>query len=132
MSSSLLGGGELAQIYVVLGSGDEVKELTEFGLEGDLYVEEPRFHKITVTMTITYLMIQLEQLDVILGLLEILLENDVDGRLENDPVVDGHHPNIFLAEPAGLATACVRGVHNVVSDEEEGLELDWVTRDGVR
>lgn len=95
--------GEVVEVDAVLGGGEEVAELAELGLEGRL-VEE------------------LDELDVAGVVAEELLEDHVDARLEDEGVVDGDHADSFLAVPAGLAAAGDAAVHDVVGDEEEGLE----------
>lgn len=95
--------GEVVEVDDVLGGGEEVAELAHLGLEGDL-VEE------------------LEEVDVAGVVAEVLLEEGVDGRLEHESVVDGDHADALVAVPAGLAAAGDGRVHDVVRDEEEGLE----------
>lgn len=68
---------EAVKINIILRGGDQIQELSQFGLVGGL-VEE------------------LDQLDVVGILLEVLLEEEVDGRLEDERVVDGDHSNTAL------------------------------------
>jgi hypothetical protein len=53
---------------------------------------------------------------------EVLLEQDEDGGLEHESVVDGDHTDVGGEVPAGLAAAGLGRVHDVVGDEEEGLQ----------
>lgn len=95
--------GEVVEVDDVLGRGEQVAELAELGLERAL-VEE------------------LDELDVAGVVAEVLLEDDVDAGLEQERVVDGDHADALLAVPTGLAAARDAAVHDVVGDEEEGLE----------
>ena len=94
---------EIGQVDVVLGRRQQVARLADLSLEGDL-VEE------------------LEQVDVRRVGAEVLLQQDVDGRFEHEGVVDGDHADARLPVPARLPAPRERGVHDVVRDEEEGLE----------
>ena len=53
---------------------------------------------------------------------EVFGEEDVDGGFEHEGVVDGDHADFWELVPAGLAAAGLGAVHDVVGDEEEGLE----------
>lgn len=99
----VLGHGEVVEVDLVLGGGEQVAELAELGLVGDL-VEE------------------LNEVNVGRVSAEELLEQGVDARLEDEGVVDGDHADTLLAVPAGFAAAGDAAVHDVVRDEEEGLE----------
>lgn len=94
---------EVVEVDVVLGGSQEVAQLAALGLEGDL-VEE------------------LDHVDVALVLAKVLLEEHVDGGLEHEGVVDGNHADLGGEIPAGRASARLGRVHDVVGDEEEGLE----------
>lgn len=96
-------GGEVVEIDVVLGRGEQVAELADLGLEGG-GVEE------------------LEHVGVGGVGAEVLLEEDVEGHFEHEGVVDGDGADARFAVPAGLAAARDGGVHDVVRDEEEGLQ----------
>jgi len=100
---AVFGGAEAGQVDVVLGRGEEVAQLAQLGLEGDL-VEE------------------VDQVDVGRVGAEVGAQEDVEGGFEHEGVVDGHHAYPRLAVPAGVAPSRVGGVHDVVADEEEGLE----------
>ena len=95
--------GEVVEVDHVLGRGEQVAQLAVLGL-GRRLVEE------------------LEQVDVARVVAEVLFEEHVDGALEQEGVVDGHHADAVLAVPARLAAARDAAVHDVVRDEEEGLE----------
>lgn len=95
--------GKVVEVDLVLRGGEQVAQLAKLGLEGGL-VEE------------------LDEVDVGGVGAEVLLEEGVDGGLEHEGVVDGDHADTLLAVPAGLATAGDARVHDVVRDEEEGLE----------
>lgn len=95
--------GEVIEVDMVLGGGDQIAELTELGLPGGL-VEE------------------LDEIDVGGVGAEALLQDEVDGRLQHESVVDGDKADTLLAVPAGLATASDRAVHNIIADQEESLE----------
>lgn len=68
---------ESAQVDVVLRGSDEIQELAELSLVGGL-VEE------------------LDQVNVVGILSEMLLEEEVDGRLENEGVVDSNVVDTLL------------------------------------
>lgn len=95
--------GEVVEVDLVLGGGEQVAQLAELRLEGGL-VEE------------------LDEVDVGGVVAEVLLEEGVDGHLEHEGVVDGDHADAVLAVPAGGAAAGDAAVHDVVGDEEEGLQ----------
>lgn len=95
--------GEVVEVNVVLGGGDQITELTELGLPSGL-VEE------------------LDQVDIGGVGAEALLQDEVDGRLEHESVVDSDKADTLVAVPAGLATAGDGAVHNVIADQEESLE----------
>ena len=94
---------EVVQVDVVLWCGEQVAGLAELRLEGDL-VEE------------------LHQVDVGGVLAEVLLEEDVDGGLEHEGVVDGDHADAVLSVPTWGAAAGDGAVHDIIGDEEEALE----------
>ena len=95
--------GKVVEVDFVLRGGEEIAQLADFGLVGDL-VE------------------QLEEVDVGLVRAEVLLQQGVDGSLKQKGVVDGNHANTVLEVPAGLASTGDAAVHYIVGDEEEGLE----------
>lgn len=94
---------EVVKVNVVFGRGEQVAGLAQLGLEGD-FLEE------------------LDEVDVGGVTAEVLLEEDEDGGLEHEGVVDGDHADTGLEVPAGLAAAGLGRVHDIVGDEEEGLE----------
>lgn len=96
-------GGELRQVDVVLWSRQQVAELADFRLEGG-GVED------------------LEEAGVGRVGAEVLGEEDVDGGFEHEGVVDGDHADFGELVPARLAAAGLGAVHDVVGDEEEGLQ----------
>lgn len=65
---------------------------------------------------------ELDKIDVSGVVLEVLLEQSIDGGLKHEGIVDGNHANTLLTIPARLTTASDAGVHDVVRDEEECLE----------
>lgn len=86
---------EVVKVDVVLGCGEQVAGLSELGLEGD-FLEE------------------LDDVDVGGVAAEVLLEEDEDGGFEHEGVVDGNHADVGLEVPAGLATAGLGRVHDIV------------------
>jgi len=78
-NEGVLLNGESAQINIVLGGSDQVEKLTQLGL-------------------ISRLMEEFHELNVVVGLLEVLLQEEVDGRLENESVIDSHQANLFLID----------------------------------
>lgn len=52
----------------------------------------------------------------------MLAEEDVDGGFEHECIVDSDHADFRESVPAWLTAAGLRAVHDVVGDEEEGLE----------
>ena len=52
----------------------------------------------------------------------MLLEDEEDAGLEHEGVVDGDHAHFVLSIPTGLASPGDAGVHDVVADQEEGLQ----------
>ena len=98
-----LGHAEVGQVDFVLGRREQVAELAALGLEGD-GVEE------------------LEEVDVGGVRAEVLAQQDVEGRFEHEAVVDGNGAHPGLLVPARLAAPRDGAVHDVVGDEEEGLE----------
>ncbi len=69
-----------------------------------------------------HLVEEVHQRDVEGGVAEVLLQDHVDVRLEQDPVVDRVEAHAVHLVPARLAAPRLRRVHHVVGDEEEGLE----------
>lgn len=104
----------VVQVGASLGGRQQVTQLADLGLPRGL-VEE------------------LDHVNVGRVGTEVLLQQDVDGRLEHEGVVDGDHADVLLAVPAGLASAGDAAVHDVVGHEEEGLEqLNQPAEDGRR
>jgi len=60
----------------------------------------------------------------------------VDGTFEDKAIVDGDHPHmgdgfdsaILHAVPARLASSRDGAIHDIVRDEEEGLQLNQLVR----
>jgi len=94
---------EVVEVDVILGRSEQIASLAKLGLEGD-FLEE------------------LNEVDVGGVVAEVLLEEDEDGGLEHKGVVDGDHADVGREVPTGLATAGLGGIHDVVGNEEEGLE----------
>lgn len=94
---------EVVQVDVVLRGGDQIAELTQLSLPGDLMEE-------------------LDDVDVGGVGAEALLEDEVDGPLEHEGVVDGDQADTLVAVPAGQTTAGDGAIHEVIADEEESLE----------
>jgi hypothetical protein len=94
---------EVVEVDVVFRGGQQIASLAQLGLEGD-FVE------------------QLHQVDVVAVLAEVLLEQDVNGALEHKSIVDGNHADVGHEVPARRTTAGLGRVHDVVRDEEEGLQ----------
>ena len=65
---------------------------------------------------------QLDQVGVKLFLPEVLLQQQVDTAFQHEGVVDGDHADFGHEVPAWLTAPGFGGVHDVVADEEEGLE----------
>ena len=95
--------GEVVEVDIVLGSCNQVAQLAQFRLPGDL-VEK------------------FEEVDVGRVRAEVLLEDHIDSGLEHEGVVDGDQTDSVLAVPAGLATTGDGAVHNVIADQEESLK----------
>lgn len=66
---------------------------------------------------------QLDELNVIVGLLEVFLQEDVDTRFKDERVVDSNHANTLTLVPTGLTTTSDRGIHNIIGNQKEGLKL---------
>lgn len=104
--------GEVVEVDLVLGGGEQIAQLAHLRLQCSLMEE-------------------LNQVYVGRVRTEKLLEQSVDDALKHEGVVDSNHTNTFLAVPAGLATASDAAVHNVVRDKEESLqELSHPTKSG--
>jgi GTP cyclohydrolase III len=55
-----------------------------------------------------------------------MLANHLEYRaFQNEGIVYRHKADALYAVPAGLATTSNARVHNVIRNEEVGLELDW-------
>ena len=68
---------------------------------------------------------QVDQLDVIRRIMEVCLEHLVYRALEDKRVIEGDVTHALDAEPTGLTAACEGLVHEVVGDEEMGLQLSY-------
>lgn len=94
---------EVVQVNVVLRGGDQIAQLTQLGLPGSL-VEE------------------LDNVDIGRVGAEALLQDEVDGRLEHEGIIDGDQVDTLMAIPTGLAATGNGAVHKIIADEEESLE----------
>lgn len=63
-----------------------------------------------------------DEVDVVLLLAEVLLQEEVDAAFKHEGVVDGDHPDLRHEVPTWVSTAGLGGVHDVVADQEEGLQ----------
>ena len=95
--------GEIVEVDVIFGRGEEVAELADLGLEGG-GVEE------------------LDHVRVARMAPEVFLQEHVYRHFEHEGVVDRNHAYPGLTVPARLAAAGYRRVHHVVGDEEECLQ----------
>ena len=66
---------------------------------------------------------ELEEMNVIALLPEIVLDEMVNGRLEHERVVYSDEPDFRFLVPAWLSSAGERSIHNIIRNEEEGLQL---------
>ena len=55
---------------------------------------------------------------------KVLLQYFINAALEENAVVEGNQADVVLLVPAGLPSASLGAVHDVVGDQEEGLELN--------
>ena len=94
---------EVVQIDLVLRRSEQIAQLTNLGLERN-FVE------------------QLKQIDVRRVTADVLLEEGVNGGFKQKGVVDGDHSNLWLAVPAGCSSSGDTAIHDIIGDEEEGLE----------
>lgn len=103
---------KLGKVNLVFGGSEKIKKLTKLSLESNL-VEE------------------LNKINVVGLLLEVVLEENVDGGLEHKGVVDGNHTNLGVLVPARLTSAGDGAIHNIVSYQEVGLQkLDTPSKEG--
>lgn len=54
----------------------------------------------------------------------MFLDEPVNGSLEHESIINSDQPDLFVSEPARLASAGDARVHDVVRNEEERLELN--------
>jgi hypothetical protein len=73
---------------------------------------------------LTYFMHDIEQVNVKRVLAEVFADHLEDCAFKNKCIVHSHKTNALYAVPARLATAGNARVHNVICDEEVGLELE--------
>ena len=102
---------EAGEINVVLWRRGEVQQLSKLSLECCLVEELEKVHVVRLGA-------------------EVALQELVDRRLNQKRVVDGNEPNAVLLVPARLTPAGDGAVHDVICDEEEGLQLQarcWQT-----
>lgn len=95
--------GEVVKVDLVFGGRDQITQLAQFRLPGNL-VE------------------QLEEVDVCRVRAEMLLEDNIDSGLEHKGIVDGNQTDTLLTVPTGLATTSDGAVHHVITDQEESLQ----------
>lgn len=95
--------GEVVEVDLILGGGDQVTELTQLSLPSSLMEE-------------------IDEVGVGGVRAEVLLKNDINRRFEQEGIVNGDQTDTFLTVPAWLTTTGDRAVHNVVADQEESLE----------
>ncbi len=85
----ILVDGKLAQIDLVLGSGDQVQHLPKLGLVACL-------QRHSTARRFLHLMEELQHADIVRAPTKAAIEDLVDGRLDKERVVDGNVPNTFL------------------------------------
>lgn len=103
---------EFGEVDAILGCGDEVNQLAQFGVESNVVV-------------------QLDQVEVVWGALEVLSQENVDAALDDECIIDSNHAHPRRLVPAGVAATSVGGIHDVVSYKEESLqELDGPAQNG--
>ena len=78
--------------------------------------------------TWTYIVEELKKVDIILLLAEVLLEEIIDGALEQERVVYGNETDFLVTEPTWLAATSYTRVHDIVGDQEECLQLSTQVR----
>ena len=59
---------------------------------------------------------------------EVVVQQRVEARLEDDGIVDGGHADVVAFVPTRLTSSGRRSVHHVVGNQEEGLKLKQFTR----
>ena len=100
---------EIIQIDVVFWSGKKIAHLANLCLERNCMEE---LHDMSISGMRT----------------EMTSEENIDRGFQHECVIYGDHPDIRAAEPAWLPPPCVRCVHDIVGNEEEGLQkLDQPT-----
>ena len=60
---------------------------------------------------------KLDQVDIVRVLLEVLLQEEVDGRLENEGIVDGNVTDSLLS----------KGMHTYTRVQKKQTEKKWIT-----
>ena len=83
---------ETIQIHFVLGCCQKVHQLPELCLVRDLR----RVLSMDIELGDTYFVHQFDQFQVVWLFTEMLLQNLVDRRFQNEGIVDGHVSNVFL------------------------------------
>lgn len=66
---------------------------------------------------------QIDQIRVVIRLLEVRLQHLIDRTLENKRIVESDVAHALNTEPAGLSAPGKGLVHEIISDEEVGLQL---------
>lgn len=64
-----------------------------------------------------------EEIDIARVLLEVQLYQAVDGGADHKSIVDRNHADFWDAIPARLITTSDRRIHDIIGNEEVGLEL---------
>lgn len=66
---------------------------------------------------------KLDDIDVVWFRSEMFLEQPVNGSLEHESIIDRDQSDFFVTVPTRLTTTSYARIHDVVRNEEEGLEL---------
>jgi hypothetical protein len=55
---------------------------------------------------------------------EVFANHLEDRAFQNERIINGHKTDTLNAEPAGMATSSDTRIHDIICNEEEGLELE--------
>lgn len=66
---------------------------------------------------------KLDDIDVVWFRSEMFFEQPVNGSFEHESIIDRDQSDSFVAVPTRLTTTSYARIHDVVRNEEEGLEL---------
>ena len=66
---------------------------------------------------------QFNQFNIVISTLKVLFQKDIDTGFKNECVVDSNHTNARRFVPARLSTTSDGGIHDVIRDQKEGLQL---------